>query len=69
MWRRLCIDVDADGTIIGGSVEIYSDEQLTRDAVLVMEPGWADAHTLVTAVQDLEANGWLQPPLRIVTME
>lgn len=69
MWRRLCIDVDVDGTLLGASVEIYSDQKLEKDSVLVMEPGWVDHKTLVQAIEDLEREGWMQPPLRLVSFE
>lgn len=69
MWRRLCIDVDVDGTLLGASVEIYSDQKHECDSVLVMEPGWVDHKTLVQAIEDLERSGWIQPPLRLVTFE
>lgn len=69
MWRRLCIDVDDDGTVIGGSVEFYSDRDLHQDSVLVMEPGWADGRTVIDAALSLEVDGWLQPPLRLLRSE
>lgn len=69
MWRRLCVDVDADGAILGASVEIYSDQKLEKDSVLVMEPGWVDHKTLVQCIEDLEREGWMQPPLRLVSFE
>jgi hypothetical protein len=35
-WRRLCIDVDEYGEVIGGSVEYYSDRTVSADHVLVL---------------------------------
>lgn len=69
MWRRLCVDVDVDGTLLGASVEIYSDSQLVKDVVLVMEDGWVDHKTLTEAISELEATGFLQPPLRLSSLE
>lgn len=66
MFRRLCIDVDADGTLLGASVEFYSDTKLERNYVLVMEPGWVESRTLLEAIVDLEVDGWMSPPLRIL---
>ena len=63
MWRRLCVDVDGDGTVVGGSVEIYTDETARADCVLVMEPGWADGLSPDRALELLLRDGWLQPPL------
>lgn len=69
MWRRLCVDVDVDGTLLGASVEIYSDSQLVKDVVLVMEDGWVEGRTLTEAITSLEETGFLQPPLRLSSLE
>ena len=37
-WRRLCVDVREDGTVIGGSVEFYNDIKLNAQAVAVLQP-------------------------------
>ena len=69
MWRRLCVDVDEDGAILGASVEFFSDQKLEQDSVLVMEPGWVDHKTLTEVIVDLEVEGWIQPPLRLISFE
>lgn len=53
MWRRLCIDLDEDGTLIGGSVEFYDDTTVTRSYVVVMEVGWAESHDEVSGYDAL----------------
>lgn len=61
--RRLCLDVDLDGTVIGGSVELYDERDGRRYALLVMPEGWADTHDLASAIRDLFESGWMTPPL------
>lgn len=63
MWRRLCLDLDEDGTLIGASVEFYDDSTVSKNAVLVMEPGWAESRTYEQACADLLTTGTFQPSL------
>ena len=63
MWRRLCIDVDHDGTILGASVELYDEATVDRRGILVMEPGWSESHTLESVFAALLHDGWVQAPL------
>lgn len=63
MWRRLCIDVENDGTVVGASVEFWSDRDGNRELVMVLEDTfWADL-PLPELVLKLQADGWRQPPL------
>jgi hypothetical protein len=69
VFRRLCIDVDHDGTVIGASVEFYSDRTLDMGDLLVMEPGWVDGLDPEQACKRLLADGWIQPPLPGIAKE
>ena len=69
MFRRLCIDVDHDGTVIGASVEFFSDQRVERTDVLVMEPGWVDGLSPAEALDGVLRDGWIQPPLPGVMTE
>jgi hypothetical protein len=65
-WRRLCVDVDNDGTVIGGSVEFYDDAQAGRITKLVVPSrDWerAEPHELLDV---LLASTWHQPTLPFV---
>jgi len=38
-WRRLCVDVDDGGNVLGASVELYDDTTADAKAVLVASGG------------------------------
>jgi hypothetical protein len=61
--RRLCVDVDWDGTVIGGSVEFRTEELNLHYSTLVMPVGWAEGLDYAAAIQDLFQNGRHQKPL------
>lgn len=63
MWRRLCVDVDSDGSILGASVEFYSDRQSSEDQILVMDEGWVSRHDWSDVITALRDEGWTQLPL------
>lgn len=64
MWRRLCVDVDADGRVIGASAEVYTETSSEADHIVVMEPGYGDGLRPSEVCGKLEVEGWLQFPLR-----
>lgn len=47
-WRRLCVDVDDGGNVLGGSVELYDDSQSGANAVLVASGGECNGHSPAT---------------------
>ena len=63
MFRRLCIDVDNLGYVLGASVEFYSERDLHMGDLLVMEPGWTDGLSPEEAFDRLLREGTIQPPL------
>lgn len=62
-WRRLCVDIDNDGSVIGGSVEFYDDTKRGDIAkIVVPRRDWecAEPHQLFST---LLASSWHQPTL------
>jgi len=62
-WRRLCIDMTDDGTIVGASVEYFSERRSERLAVAVMARSALRGLTRDEVVDRLEALGWPNPHL------
>ena len=62
-WRRLCIDVTDDGSIVGASVEYFSERKSERVAVAVMARSAFRGHTRQDLIEELEQLHWPQPGL------
>lgn len=65
-WRRLCVDVSNENTVIGGSVEFYDDTKRGALAKLVLSRrDWegAQPHELL---ETLVTSSWYQPTLPFV---
>lgn len=65
-WRRLCVDVDDDGQVIGGSIEHYRDTQLDPNCTVVFaRQVWFGRSPIELVVAELDL-GWPQPELPFV---
>lgn len=53
MWRRLCVDVDHAGKLLGASIEHYTEEASPARVVEVMSPRWTDSRSCYDAFHDL----------------
>lgn len=63
MWRRLCVDVDQDGNVLGGSVELREQTDRSVTVIDVMPVGWGDIRTPIEALTDLYFHEGGDPPL------
>lgn len=62
-WRRLCVDVDDDGTVLGASIEHFEDRTIGPDAVVVLEGAFWRGKTPEAVLQKELDLGWPQPGL------
>lgn len=53
MWRRLCVDVDHTGRLIGASIEHYTEQESPARVVEVMSPNWTNTRSVYDAFHDL----------------
>lgn len=53
MWRRLCVDVDEAGKLLGASIEHYSESEAPARVVEVMPPNWVTNRSVYDAFHDL----------------
>lgn len=53
MWRRLCVDVDEFGKLLGASIEHYTGDAAPARVVEVMSPRWTDTRSVYDAFHDL----------------
>jgi len=65
-FRRLCVDVEDDGLVVGCSVEFHPEFPPGFSAVWVGAPADYAGGTVSEIVEDLLARGWHQPTLPFV---
>ena len=63
MWRRLCVDVDPSGRVIGGSVELHRGTDGGTEVIDVLPIGWGAVRTPIEALTDLYWHESGDPPL------
>ena len=60
-WRRICLDLGSNMSIIGGSVELYDDSTRDANAVIVLASSELDGHSVATLAEYLCCHvGWEQ---------
>ena len=60
-WRRICLDLGRNMTIIGASVELYDDSTRDANAVIVLASSELDGHSVATLAEYLCCQvGWEQ---------
>ena len=62
-FRRLCVDVQDGGRVVGASVEFFSGERRDHEAVWVDGRTDYTGATVSSVVDELHDLGWLQPRL------
>lgn len=62
-WRRLCVDVDDDGTVLGASIEHYEDRGVGPDTVVVLARSFWRGKSPQDVLEDEIEVGWPQGSL------
>jgi hypothetical protein len=62
-FRRLCVDVEDDGLVVGCSVEFHPEFPPGFEAVWVGAPDDYAGCTIAEVLEDLSHRGWHQPTL------
>lgn len=58
MWRRLCIDVNGRGDVIGASIEHWTDSTDVRYRIVALSPSFYRGVPLSQLVEKLEQHFW-----------
>ena len=58
MWRRLCIDVNGRGEVIGASIEHWTDSTDVRYRIVALAPVFWRGVPLSQLVEKLDAHFW-----------
>lgn len=60
-WRRICLDLGKNMSILGASVELYDDSTRDANAVVVLASSELDGHSVATLAEYLCCHvGWDQ---------
>jgi hypothetical protein len=62
-WRRLCVDLDVSGRVLGGSVEEYGGEEGSAFCIHVLALGETEGLQAHRVLDSLIALGWYQDEL------
>lgn len=61
IWRRICIDLDDDGHILGASYELHEASQRDVTTVTVLSGAELDGHNVATLAEYLAFEVGPQP--------
>lgn len=65
-FKRLCVDVDDWGVVVGGSCEYYDDSQVPHVATAVLSGPQVDGKSRERVLAELDALGWPQESLPLL---
>jgi len=62
-FRRLCVDIDDWGVVVGGSAEYYDDSQAPHVATAVLTDSDVSSRSRYAVLDILDQLGWPQEAL------